>query len=150
MGRLALGPEPPPPDRCRRRRELAFSEAVEVPSVQRATVARPSVDSSAGMERRSIDWVRLYVSGTFVEISWAARNELIERLERVFSGASLINLFQRHGTSSIVAPDSREIEVLRKVVSDWAEEVDLDSLPEGIPALRDALVDDADPGDEAA
>jgi len=93
---------------------------------------------------------RLYVGGTFLEISWTARNELIERLERVFPAASLIDLFRRHGTSSIVAPDSREAGVLRDAVSKWMEEVGRNSLPEGIPALHDALIDGAGPDDQAA
>lgn len=102
------------------------------------------------MGRRSIDWVRIYVGGEFVEVSWAARNELIGRLEPTSTGASLINLFQRHGTSSIIAPSTAELSVLRDVVWRWMEAVGRDRLPDGIAELRDALVDAVGPSDEAA
>ena len=75
------------------------------------------------MERRSIGWVRIRVGHQTLEISWEARQELLERLRRIPSAASLADLFERHGTSNLVIPAAGELRLLRDVVWHWMEEV---------------------------
>jgi hypothetical protein len=99
------------------------------------------------MERRSIDWVRIRVGDEAIEISWQARQELLERLRQVPSAMSLTGLFERHGTSSLVIPAASELRLLRDMVWNWMEEVGRDQLPAGIPELRDALVDAVGPSE---
>jgi hypothetical protein len=101
------------------------------------------------MERRSIDRVRVRVGDDIVAISWEAQQRLIERLRQIPSAGSLIGLFQRHGTSSLVIPATPELRLLRDVVWHWMDEVGRDQLPAGIPELRDALVDGVGPSDAA-
>jgi hypothetical protein len=101
------------------------------------------------MEHPSGDSVRIAIGGDTLTISWEAREKLLDRLARIPSGESLVGLFQRHGTSSIVIPDRDELAVLRDVVWQWMDDVGRDQLPYGIPELRDALVDSGGPSETA-
>jgi hypothetical protein len=82
-----------------------------------------------------------------VTISWDARQQLVERLRQIPSAISLMGPFARHGTSSIVIPARYELRLLRDVTWRWMEEVGRHRLPEGIPQLRDALVDGVGPNE---
>jgi hypothetical protein len=85
------------------------------------------------MERRSIDWIHVRVGDEVVDISWDARQALIERLQGSPSGARLVGLFERHGPSSLVMPAVYELRLLRDIIWQWMEVVGRDHLR---PAYR--------------
>jgi hypothetical protein len=79
-----------------------------------------------------------------VTISWAAREELHERIGHLPGGDDVQRRFEAVGTSRPVKLDVAGKSLVLAVVSHWLDEVGVDRLPEGIFELRNALADDRD------
>jgi hypothetical protein len=78
-----------------------------------------------------------------VAISWAARDELLSRLDRLGEQAeSTVDAFRAVGASRPVELELPEKELVSGAIDTWLYEVGGGKLPPGIFELRDALIDD--------
>ncbi len=77
-----------------------------------------------------------------VQISWAARDQLLARLRGTAAGDAVVEKFQGSGASSAVTLTLEEKRHVDVVLDAWLVEVDVDGLPDGIFALRNAILDD--------
>jgi hypothetical protein len=78
-------------------------------------------------------------------ISGDARDELVRRLEHRADGASAAKAFLDVGASSPVTFTIEEKQTLLLVIEAWGDELgDWSLLPDGLFAVRNALVDDLD------
>jgi hypothetical protein len=97
----------------------------------------------SGMGAGRLDRVHLDVAGELVELSWDERDELLERIRIVAEDEPIVAKLEAVGASGPVELDEGERAQLRMVLKLW-EAVTVNDLPDGIAALRDALV--AGPG----
>jgi hypothetical protein len=78
-----------------------------------------------------------------VAISWAARDELLSRLEQLGEEAeSTVDAFRAVGASWPVKLELPEKELVCATIAAWLYEAGGGELPPGIFALRAALIDD--------
>src|SRR5690349_9817667 len=75
-------------------------------------------------------------------ISWAARDELIFRLQLQAEGASAVEAFRAVGASSPVRLSVDEKEQLLIAVDEWMRAVGSDELPPEVFDLRSVLIND--------
>ncbi len=90
------------------------------------------------------DKVHVDVAGDLVEISWAEREELLERIRIVAGDKAIVSKFTAAGTSRHVELGKDEISRLRMTLELW-DAVALGDLPDGIVGLLAAVVK-ANPG----
>ncbi len=91
-------------------------------------------------ESLRISWVKVTTSRDVVEIPWASREALLERL-RMEGADDLRRKFEAVGTTRPVKFEREEESRLRGVIVRWHDERRA-VLPDGIRELRDALVDE--------
>jgi hypothetical protein len=89
-----------------------------------------------------LDWVTVALSRGHVEIPWASRDELLERLRTVHSAAGVVTAFEAVGASQPVTLNADQETTLHEVVRNWFNEVGADNLPPGIATLRYRLIDE--------
>jgi hypothetical protein len=95
------------------------------------------------MEQSRLDRVRISVSWwAIVEISWAERNWLLEKIRNVNGFETIVAQFEAVGAGMPVELDFDERARLRAPLEFWGE------LPDGLERLLDALVQAA-PGGHA-
>jgi hypothetical protein len=75
-------------------------------------------------------------------ISWAAREELVRRLDARDGGASAAKAFRDVGASRPARFTIDEKEQLAIVLDEWMRYADRDLRPEGVFELRSALAND--------
>jgi hypothetical protein len=75
-------------------------------------------------------------------ISWAARDELIMRLEHHAAGAFVVEAFRDVGATSPVRLTIDQKELLAIVIDEWMRAVGRDELPADVFDLRNALIND--------
>jgi len=89
--------------------------------------------------RRQNDWVRIQTGLRVIELSWTTAQELKGRL--LASGAeTLVNQFQRVGTSRPVVLDHVDRQPLLDAVLAWIGPDGEERVPERVVALRNALL----------
>ena len=86
------------------------------------------------MERSRLDQVYVDVAGTLVEIAWAERDWLLEKIRVVAGFETIVRKFEAVGASRPVELDFDERARLRAPLEFWGE------LPDGLVRLLDALV----------
>ena len=74
-----------------------------------------------------------------VEISWAARRELLGRLPFDPRGANVVSRFAAVGATRPVELDQAAEQLLLEMLSGWLEQAGAGGVPTGIIELRDAL-----------
>jgi hypothetical protein len=94
------------------------------------------------MERSRLDQVYVNVAGDVVEIAWAERDWLLEKIRVVAGFETIVQKFEAVGASMPVDLDFDERARLRTPLEFWGE------LPDGLARLLDALVGAA-PGGHA-
>jgi hypothetical protein len=87
------------------------------------------------MERSRLDQVYVDVAGTLVEITWAERNWLLEKIRNVNGFETIDAQFEAVGASRPVELDFDERARLRAALEVWERE-----LTDGLTQLLDALV----------
>jgi hypothetical protein len=87
--------------------------------------------------------VRVATSREVIEISWIARNELLERLRKAGGALEVIRAFEGIGASRPVELTDDGKQVLLEALSRWVDELDGD-LPRGVAELRREILDDLD------
>ena len=95
----------------------------------------------AGLERLSK--VRIVAGAEIVEIPWASRFELLERLRRLNSGVDAVRAFEAVGATKPVELDAASTILLTDVIVGWVDELGPEELPAGVFELYDALVTEA-------
>jgi hypothetical protein len=93
------------------------------------------------MQRRN-ERVRVRYSRGAVEIPWASRQELLERLRPLDSMAAIVEAFEAVGTNRPVDLSPEQVEALVLALDEWFEDVGRQGLPPKIEELRNALHDD--------
>jgi hypothetical protein len=89
--------------------------------------------------------VTVATSVDHIEISWNARQELVNRLRRLDGGKSIVDAFEAAGTTRPVKlARLNDKHLLLTVIEAWGNEIGYDAFPQGIFALRNALHDDLD------
>jgi hypothetical protein len=86
------------------------------------------------MERSRLDQVHVDVAGDIVEIAWAERDWLLEKIRGVDGFETIVQKFDAVGASRPVDLDFDERARLRAPLEFWGE------LPDGLVRLLDALV----------
>jgi hypothetical protein len=81
-----------------------------------------------------------------VEISWDARERLLQELRGLEGGEDAVHRFEAAGTSRPVELDGAGKVLLLRAVLDWMATVRYDQLPDGIRKLRDGLEKDLEDG----
>jgi hypothetical protein len=83
--------------------------------------------------------VHVDVAGHLVEISWAEREELLERIRIVAGDEAIVSKFTAVGARGPVELDKDEIGRLRMTLELW-DAVALGDLPDGIASLLAVVV----------
>jgi hypothetical protein len=83
------------------------------------------------MAKRSIDTVTISTGTRSIDIPWAARNRLVQRLLE----STLVDKFERHGTSSPIVLSDPEKAQLLTAIDEWIDEAEPD-VPESVKRLR--------------
>ena len=91
----------------------------------------------AGIGRLST--ARVSVGDEAVELPWASRSELLERLRSLDGTGNLVRRFEAVGATRPVDLDDASASVLADVLAGWVDEAGPDSLPPGIFDLYDAV-----------
>jgi hypothetical protein len=86
------------------------------------------------VESSRLDQVQVNVAGNVVEIAWAERDWLLEKIALVSGFESILTKFEAVGASRPVELDFDERARLRAPLEFWRE------LPDGLVRLLDALV----------
>jgi hypothetical protein len=89
-----------------------------------------------------VNQVRIATTAKVVVISWDARQQLLERVQQLHGGASLITRFEAVGTSQPVKLDRAGKQLVLETIYGWTEQVGVDALPDGITELQYALLND--------
>ena len=95
------------------------------------------------METSRLDQVYVNVAGTLIEIAWAERDWLLEKIRVVAGFETIVRKFEAVGASRPVELDFDDRARLRAPLEFWGE------LPDGLARLLDALVQAA-PGGHTA
>ena len=91
------------------------------------------------IEPRRIQYVRVALSRNTVEIPWASRAPLFERLRKHDDGLQVVIAFEAVGTTLPVRLEPAGKRVLLQVIEAWLSEATADGLPPGMLELRDEL-----------
>jgi hypothetical protein len=75
-------------------------------------------------------------------IPWESRQALLSKLRRVEPLTGVVEAFEAVGVSRPVKLSFEHKMAMSEAIRVWAEELGFDALPEGIAALRVALVDE--------
>ena len=81
-------------------------------------------------------------SAGVVTITWAGRQELLERAGELTEGDEIRRRFEAVGAKRPVELHGEDREAVLRVVERWVSEVGVRNMPEGIVRLRDALLED--------
>ena len=92
-------------------------------------------------ERLNRVQVATRTAGT-VTISWAARQELLERAHQWTEGAEIQRRFEAVGATRPVELHAPQKESVLRLIERWVSEVGPRNAPDGIVRLRDALLED--------
>jgi hypothetical protein len=84
---------------------------------------------------------------TTVTIPWESRQALFARLRPATDTRKIIRTFESARTSGPVRLDKHSKRRLLAACQDWLDETTVETLPEGIYDLLNALIDERDYGD---
>jgi hypothetical protein len=91
-----------------------------------------------------LDIVQVATSRKTIEIPWASRQDLVERLREHPSGAPLVASFEALGTSAPVPVVEVGQRALLETLELWIEDVERQGLPTGLRELYVALLEERD------
>lgn len=99
------------------------------------------------IEPRRIQYLRITLSRTTVELPWASRRPLLERVNKRADGLQVRLSFEAVGATRPVRLKPAGKQVLLEVVEAWLGEATFDRLPPGVLELRNELQNELGDGE---
>jgi hypothetical protein len=93
---------------------------------------------------KRLNCVHVAASTGTVEIPWATRDQLLERLRQRRDALPIVRAFEAVGATRPVELDTNGKALLIEALGSWIDRADEDALPAGLLELRTALLDDLD------
>jgi hypothetical protein len=104
-----------------------------------ALVGSAAMATDPPIKPRRIQYVRIALSRNTVDLPWASRAPLLERVRKHDAGLQVVLAFEAVGATLPVRLEPAGKRVLLQVVEAWFGQATMDGLPEGVWELRNEL-----------